>query len=166
MHITFQWGACKTLEFLVIMMDAFQLKPKDHAFKLARNLMSSISLYLASSSFRQYYGETSLIVILVDTDLILCFQSLPSWQRKSRMELHQNFTWSVRHRFIFWSLPGSIHRYFRLTAEVEVPCSFLFAGKATCVKFGLDAKYLAVGSMDRNLRIFGLPEGDDASTES
>ncbi|XP_039007228.1 pre-mRNA-processing factor 19-like isoform X2 [Hibiscus syriacus] len=38
-------------------------------------------------------------------------------------------------------------------------------GRATSVKFGLDAKYLAVGSMDRNLRIFGLPE-DDASTES
>ncbi|XP_010276202.1 PREDICTED: pre-mRNA-processing factor 19-like [Nelumbo nucifera] len=31
-------------------------------------------------------------------------------------------------------------------------------GKATCVKFGLDAKYMAVGSLDRNLRIFGLPE--------
>ncbi|XVE65769.1 hypothetical protein DITRI_Ditri08aG0026200 [Diplodiscus trichospermus] len=38
-------------------------------------------------------------------------------------------------------------------------------GKATCVKFGPDARYLAVGSMDRNLRIFGLPE-DNASTES
>ncbi|KAL6532448.1 E3 ubiquitin-protein ligase prp19 [Orobanche gracilis] len=31
-------------------------------------------------------------------------------------------------------------------------------GKATCVKFGPDAKYIAVGSMDRNLRIFGKPE--------
>ncbi|KAH7859217.1 hypothetical protein Vadar_033272 [Vaccinium darrowii] len=38
-------------------------------------------------------------------------------------------------------------------------------GKATCVKFGPDAKYLAVGSMDRNLRIFGLP-GDENETES
>eukprot|EP00262_Sarcandra_glabra_P017571 TRINITY_DN6052_c2_g1_i1.p1 TRINITY_DN6052_c2_g1~~TRINITY_DN6052_c2_g1_i1.p1 ORF type:complete len:522 (-),score=80.40 TRINITY_DN6052_c2_g1_i1:264-1829(-) len=32
-------------------------------------------------------------------------------------------------------------------------------GKATCVKFGPDAKYMALGSMDRNLRIFGLPDG-------
>ncbi|XP_019180544.1 PREDICTED: pre-mRNA-processing factor 19 [Ipomoea nil] len=37
-------------------------------------------------------------------------------------------------------------------------------GKATCLKFGPDAKYIAVGSMDRNLRIFGLP-GDDAQPE-
>ncbi|KAJ8511876.1 hypothetical protein OPV22_002310 [Ensete ventricosum] len=34
-------------------------------------------------------------------------------------------------------------------------------GKVTCVKFGADAKYMAVGSMDRNLRIFGLPGDDD-----
>ncbi|KAK4732633.1 hypothetical protein R3W88_025621 [Solanum pinnatisectum] len=33
-------------------------------------------------------------------------------------------------------------------------------GKATCLKFGPDATYIAVGSMDRNLRIFGLP-GED-----
>ncbi|XP_068665081.1 pre-mRNA-processing factor 19-like isoform X2 [Aristolochia californica] len=30
-------------------------------------------------------------------------------------------------------------------------------GKVSSVKFGRDAKYLAVGSMDRNLRIYGLP---------
>ncbi|XP_038720575.1 pre-mRNA-processing factor 19 homolog 1-like [Tripterygium wilfordii] len=38
-------------------------------------------------------------------------------------------------------------------------------GKTTCVKFGPDAKYVAVGSMDRNLRLFGL-RGDDGSLES
>lgn len=41
------------------------------------------------------------------------------------------------------------------------------AGKATCVKFGPDANYIAVGSMDRNLRIFGLPQpGEDDSSMS
>ncbi|KAI4318162.1 hypothetical protein L6164_025965 [Bauhinia variegata] len=38
-------------------------------------------------------------------------------------------------------------------------------GKITCAKFGPDAKYIAAGSMDRNLRIFGLPS-EDGSTES
>ncbi|CAN6892988.1 unnamed protein product, partial [Brassica oleracea var. botrytis] len=38
-------------------------------------------------------------------------------------------------------------------------------GKATCVKFGPDAKYVAVGSMDRNLRICGLPS-DDSTEDS
>ncbi|XP_027363336.1 pre-mRNA-processing factor 19-like isoform X3 [Abrus precatorius] len=38
-------------------------------------------------------------------------------------------------------------------------------GKATCVKFGPDSQYIAVGSMDRNLRIFGLPS-EDAAAES
>ncbi|XP_055813217.1 pre-mRNA-processing factor 19 homolog 2-like isoform X2 [Solanum dulcamara] len=37
-------------------------------------------------------------------------------------------------------------------------------GKATCLKFGPDAKYIAVGSMDRNLRIFGLPEEDQSES--
>ncbi|CAI9118045.1 OLC1v1019552C1 [Oldenlandia corymbosa var. corymbosa] len=35
--------------------------------------------------------------------------------------------------------------------------------KINCVKFGPDAKYIAVGSMDRNLRIFGLPAEKDSS---
>ncbi|KAJ6898490.1 hypothetical protein NC652_025113 [Populus alba x Populus x berolinensis] len=38
-------------------------------------------------------------------------------------------------------------------------------GRATCVKFGPESKYIAVGSMDHNLRIFGLPE-DGAPLES
>ncbi|KAK4478230.1 hypothetical protein RD792_017513 [Penstemon davidsonii] len=36
-------------------------------------------------------------------------------------------------------------------------------GKVTSVKFGPDAKYIAVGSMDRQLRIFGLPNEDHPS---
>lgn len=42
----------------------------------------------------------------------------------------------------------------------------MYAGKTTCVKIGPDAKYVAVGSMDRNLRIFGLPEEDGGPSES
>lgn len=37
----------------------------------------------------------------------------------------------------------------------------VYAGKVTCAKFGPDARYLAVGSMDRNLRMFGLPGDND-----
>ncbi|KAK2967907.1 hypothetical protein RJ640_010517 [Escallonia rubra] len=37
--------------------------------------------------------------------------------------------------------------------------------KVTSVKFGPDAKYIAVGAMDHNLRIFGLP-GEDGPMES
>lgn len=37
------------------------------------------------------------------------------------------------------------------------------AGKTTSLKFGPDAKYLAAGAMDRNLRIFGLPLEDGPS---
>ena len=47
---------------------------------------------------------------------------------------------------------------------VVSPLSFtysaLISGKASCVKFGPDAKYLAVELMDRNLSIFGLPSED------
>lgn len=39
-------------------------------------------------------------------------------------------------------------------------------GKITSVKFGPDAKYVAVGSMDRNLRIFGLPDENSGPSET
>ncbi|KAM7466398.1 hypothetical protein LguiB_013960 [Lonicera macranthoides] len=45
-------------------------------------------------------------------------------------------------------------------SDISIKC------KVTSVKFGPDAKYLAVGSMDRNLRIFGLPGDDDGQMES
>ncbi|KAF3550142.1 hypothetical protein DY000_02001764 [Brassica cretica] len=38
-------------------------------------------------------------------------------------------------------------------------------GKATCVKFGSDARYIAVTSMDSNLRIFGIPSDERANNE-
>ena len=38
-------------------------------------------------------------------------------------------------------------------------------GKVTSVKFGADAKYVAIGSMDHNLRVFGLP-GDEQMEEA
>jgi uncharacterized membrane protein len=51
-----------------------------------------------------------------------------------------------------------------LCLEINVFVVVSFAGKVTSVKFGTDAKYVAVGSMDRNLRIFGLP-GDERMEE-
>ena len=54
--------------------------------------------------------------------------------------------------------------FYSLLVLLVSPCGFIYyaliSGKASCVKFGPDAKYLAVGSMDRNLRIFGLPSED------
>ncbi|KAG6514325.1 hypothetical protein ZIOFF_024678 [Zingiber officinale] len=40
------------------------------------------------------------------------------------------------------------------------------AGKITSVKFGADARYMAVGSMDRNLRIFGIPGNEREDPKS
>ncbi|KAG5573761.1 hypothetical protein H5410_063527 [Solanum commersonii] len=69
---------------------------------------------------------------------------------KVRLEFHQNPPRLVRHMLAFSLL-------------LFLPiCPF--DGKATCLKFGPDAKYIAVGSMDRNLRIFGLPEEDQSES--
>ena len=88
-------------------------------------------------------------------------------------------------RLQMWNLNGTVSKLFLI--YLEQVCSVLvyfffmlcfmflqslirslylfFPGKATCVKFGPDSKYIAVGSMDRNLRIFGLPS-EDTPTES
>ena len=62
---------------------------------------------------------------------------------------------------VFFSFSTYLYNLWLL---VVIPLCFtysaLISGKASCVKFGPDAKYLAVGSMDRNLRIFGLPSED------
>ncbi|KAK4749165.1 hypothetical protein SAY87_026614 [Trapa incisa] len=76
------------------------------------------------------------------------------------------------HSGCFLALAGSDIRVYQVAnVKSEWNCVKAFpdmsgTGKATCVKFGPDAKFLAVGSMDRNLRIFGLPVDDDASMET
>ncbi|KAK4798903.1 hypothetical protein SAY86_024268 [Trapa natans] len=75
------------------------------------------------------------------------------------------------HSGCFLALAGSDIRVYQVAnVKSEWNCIKMFpdmsgTGKATCVNFGPDAKYLAVGSMDRNLRIFGLPV-DDGSMET
>ena len=61
---------------------------------------------------------------------------------------------------VFW-LPSQLGAHWWPTV---VTCPY--TGKVTSVKFGADAKYIAVGSMDRNLRIFGLPGDDQMMEES
>ncbi|KAK4405958.1 Pre-processing factor 19 [Sesamum angolense] len=73
------------------------------------------------------------------------------------------------HSGSYLALGGSDTRVYQVAnVKSEWNCIKTFpdlsgTGKATCIKFGPDAKYIAVGSMDRNLRIFGLPEDAGAS---
>ena len=81
------------------------------------------------------------------------------------MEPSQDTSWSIRYRYVilsFWTHCSSLPFLSLLCRHCK---SIKLAGKATCVKFGPDAKYVAVGSMDRNLRIFGLPS-DDSTEDS
>lgn len=81
------------------------------------------------------------------------------------MESYQDFTRFVRNRYASHFIVVSCchsHLEHKLTWCCDIRPS---TGKVTSVKFGADAKYIAVGSMDRNLRIFGLP-GDDQMEES
>ncbi|KAL9689232.1 hypothetical protein QQ045_033666 [Rhodiola kirilowii] len=70
----------------------------------------------------------------------------------------------------YLALAGSDMRVYQVAnVKSEWNCIKTFpdlsgTGKVTSVKFGPDAKYLAVGSMDRNLRIFGLPVEDNSDS--
>lgn len=142
--------------------------------KSLKNLLWLIEIGIISGSAEL----TELWLMEISTNFWI-LQSLPSRQRKIRVELYQDIPWFVWHRFCllilqscfpFVSLPVLLYSFI---AIFKFSYGFLGAwhllvmhtGKATCVKFGPDAKYLAVGSMDRNLRIFGLP-GDEAAVES
>ncbi|KAJ8763929.1 hypothetical protein K2173_003711 [Erythroxylum novogranatense] len=73
------------------------------------------------------------------------------------------------HSGYYVGVAGSDVRVYEVgNVKVEWNCIKTFpdlsgTGRATCLKFGPDAKYIAVGSMDRNLRIFGLPEDANES---
>ncbi|XP_039157118.1 pre-mRNA-processing factor 19 homolog 1 isoform X1 [Eucalyptus grandis] len=72
------------------------------------------------------------------------------------------------HSGCYLGLAGSDIRVYQVASvKSEWNCVKTFpdlsgTGKVTCVKFGPDSKYIAVGSMDHNLRIFGLPSEDGA----
>ncbi|GLT76614.1 hypothetical protein SLA2020_482660 [Shorea laevis] len=74
------------------------------------------------------------------------------------------------HSGCYLAISGSDIRVYQVgTVKTEWNClktlpDLSGTGKVTSVKFGPDAKYLAVGSMDHNLRIFG-PSEDGAPEE-
>ncbi|KAG2296647.1 hypothetical protein Bca4012_001867 [Brassica carinata] len=101
-------------------------------------------------------------------------------QKQHHMSAHLKFNWAKR--------PSSAKRDLRNSVWVAELCCYgcrLYQtacvkaewnliktlpdlsgpGKATCVKFGSDARYIAVASMDSNLRIFGIPSDERANNE-
>ncbi|GJN29223.1 hypothetical protein PR202_gb17423 [Eleusine coracana subsp. coracana] len=61
----------------------------------------------------------------------------------------------------YLGIGGSDTRVYQVDRDIWNPIKTLpdlsGTGKVTSLKFGAEAKYIAVGSMDHNLRIFGLP---------
>ncbi|KAG6766265.1 hypothetical protein POTOM_030337 [Populus tomentosa] len=92
------------------------------------------------------------------------------WYRPSPPVFHY-LTMEFDHSGSYLGIAGSDIRVYQVgSVKADWNCiktlpDLSGTGRATCLKFGPDANYIAVGSMDRNLRVFGLP-GDEAPLES
>ncbi|XP_038978409.1 pre-mRNA-processing factor 19-like [Phoenix dactylifera] len=83
------------------------------------------------------------------------------WEGLSPPALHDNVEFDYSGNYL--AIAGSDVRVYQVASvkmewnQIKTLADLSGTGKVTRVKFGADAKYMAVGSMDRNLRIFGLP---------
>uniref|UniRef100_A0A2P2MLH5 Pre-mRNA-processing factor 19 n=1 Tax=Rhizophora mucronata TaxID=61149 RepID=A0A2P2MLH5_RHIMU len=84
------------------------------------------------------------------------------------IQSHHSFMYNLSQLILFACICCRVYQVASVKAEwncIKTLPDLSGTGRATCVKFGPDAKYIAVGSMDRNLRIFGLPS-DESQLES
>ncbi|VFQ85430.1 unnamed protein product [Cuscuta campestris] len=117
---------------------------------------------VTSLSFSEngYFLATAAVdgVKLWDLRKLRNFRNFPSYDENTPTQ-----TVEFDHSGSYLALGGSDIRVYQVASvksewnSIKTLPDLSGTGKATCLKFGLDAKYIAVGSMDRNLRIFGLP---------